>query len=79
MASWLGFGGNPVTISIALQGEQERKQVEQKSEKDVKELCPVYYDTESVAGQVSRGDNGKGRPEPTFSFGQTGHCATQGR
>lgn len=53
MAALFGFGGIPVEIEIKLAGEEGRKQVEQKVEKDKKELCPVYYDNESVTGQVS--------------------------
>jgi hypothetical protein len=48
-----GFAGAPVEVEIKLQGEAERKQVEVKGEKDKKEMCPVFYDGESVIGQVS--------------------------
>lgn len=53
MAALFGFGAVPVEIDITLAGEEGRKQIEQKLEKDKKELCPVYYDAESVAGQVT--------------------------
>jgi vacuolar protein sorting-associated protein 26 len=53
MAAFFGFGGVPVDVEITLQGEEGRKQIEQKTDKDKKELCPVYYDAESVSGQVS--------------------------
>lgn len=53
MASLFSFGGVPVDVEIKLQGEDERRQVEVKGEKDKKEMCPVYYDGESVVGQVS--------------------------
>lgn len=52
MAALFGFGAVPVEVDITLAGEEGRKQIEQKLEKDKKELCPVYYDAESVAGQV---------------------------
>lgn len=52
MASLFSFGGVPVDVEIKLQGEDERRQVEVKGEKDKKEMCPVYYDGESVVGQV---------------------------
>jgi len=54
MAAFFGFGGIPVDIEINLHGEEGRKQIEQKGEKDKKELCAVYLDGESVSGQVSR-------------------------
>lgn len=52
MAAFFGFGGTPVDIEINLHGEEGRKQIEQKGEKDKKELCAVYLDGESVSGQV---------------------------
>lgn len=52
MASFFNFAA-PVEVDVKLEGEQERKQVEIKGEKDRKEMCPVYYDGESVVGQVS--------------------------
>lgn len=52
-AFFSGFGAQPVDVDIRLQGEDQRRQVEVKGEKDKKEMCPVYYDGESVAGQVN--------------------------
>lgn len=52
MSSFFGFAAAPVDVEIRLRGEEERKQVELKGEKDRRELCPVYYDGESVDGQV---------------------------
>lgn len=51
--SFFGFTSAPVDVDIRLTGEEERKQVEVKGEADRKEMCPVYYDGESVEGQVS--------------------------
>ena len=52
MASLFGFGAQPVEVEIKLAGEDDRRIVEVKGEKDRKEICPVYYDGESVSGQV---------------------------
>ena len=46
------FFASPVDVDIKLEGEDERKKVEVKGEKDKTVSCPVYYDGESVAGQV---------------------------
>jgi hypothetical protein len=54
MAAIFGFGGTPVDVEIKLQGEEDRRQVEVKADKDKKEMCPVYYDGESVVGTVCR-------------------------
>lgn len=53
--SWLpGFQAG-LDADIILSGEDERKVVEVKGDKpERKETCPVYYDGESVKGQVSR-------------------------
>lgn len=54
MASFFtSFSAAPVDVEIKLAGEDERKQVEVKGEKEEKVMCPVFYDGESVAGQVS--------------------------
>lgn len=53
MASFFSFSSVPVDIEIKLQGEEGRRQVEVKGEKDQRELCAVYYDGESVSGQVN--------------------------
>jgi vacuolar protein sorting-associated protein 26 len=53
MASlFASFSAAPVEVEIKLAGEDERKQVEVKGDKDQKVMCPVFYDGESVAGQV---------------------------
>lgn len=54
MASFFNFASQPVEVEIKLNGEAERKQVEVKGEKEKKEMCPVYYDGESVVGQVCK-------------------------
>lgn len=46
------FSAAPVDVEIKLAGEEDRKQVEVKGDKDQKVMCPVYYDGESVVGQV---------------------------
>ncbi len=53
MTSFFNFATQPVEVEIKLNGEAERRQVEVKGEKEKKEMCPVYYDGESVIGQVS--------------------------
>lgn len=52
MASY--FFASPVDVEVTLEGEDDRKQVEIKSEKEKIVKCPVYYDGESVVGQVRR-------------------------
>lgn len=51
--SWLPSWQAGFDADILLTGEDERKVVEVKGEKDRRETCPVYYDGESVKGQVS--------------------------
>lgn len=46
------FFASPVDIDIKLEDEETRKQVELKLEKERKESCPIYYDGESIVGQV---------------------------
>lgn len=46
------FFASPVDIEVKLDGEDERKKVEMKGEKDKTISCPVYYDGDSVSGQV---------------------------
>ena len=46
------FFTSPVDIDIRLEGEEVRKQVEIKLEKERRESCPVYYDGDSIVGQV---------------------------
>ncbi|EAU83945.1 vacuolar protein sorting 26 [Coprinopsis cinerea okayama7 len=46
------FFASPIDVDIKLDGEEVRKQVEIKGEKDKTISCPVYYDGDSVGGQV---------------------------
>lgn len=50
MASF--FFASPVDVDVKLDGEDDRKQVEIKVDKEKPVRCPVYYDGESVVGQV---------------------------
>lgn len=52
MTSLFKFSGSPVEISIKLEGEENRRNVEMKGEGVEQELCSVYYDGESVSGRV---------------------------
>jgi hypothetical protein len=52
MASWLSFS-QPIDVDVRLEGEDQRKQVEVKMEKERKENCPIYFDGEAVSGQAS--------------------------
>lgn len=47
------FFASPVDVDIRVDGEDKRKQVELKLEKERHESCPVYFDGESVVGQVN--------------------------
>jgi len=46
------FFTSPVDIEVRLEGEENRKQVEVKLEKDRRESFPVYFDGESIVGQA---------------------------
>lgn len=46
------FFASAIDVDVKLEGEELRKQVEVKSDKDKTITCPVYYDGDSVAGQV---------------------------
>ena len=46
------FFASPIDVDIKLEGEEPRKQVEMKGEKEKTISCPVYYDGDSVGGQV---------------------------
>lgn len=46
------FFASPIDVDVKLEGEEIRKQMEVKSEKDKNIASPVYYDGDSVAGQV---------------------------
>lgn len=50
------FSAAPVEVEVKLTGEEDRKQVEVKGDKDQKVMCPVYYDGESVVGQVCQNE-----------------------
>ena len=54
------FFASPVNVDIKLEGEDDRKKVEVKADKEKMISCPVYYDGESVSGQV--------RPRPPASM-----------
>ncbi|KAG5633321.1 hypothetical protein DXG03_007599, partial [Asterophora parasitica] len=47
------FFASPIDVDIKLEGEDVRKQVDIKSEKEKTISCPVYYDGDSVGGQVA--------------------------
>lgn len=51
------FFAQPIDVEIRLEGEEQRKQVETKSEKEKAITCPVYYDGDSISGQVRLGLN----------------------
>lgn len=51
MASFFSFT-SPVDVDIRLESDEQRRQVEVKVDKDRRERCPVYFDGESVKGQV---------------------------
>ena len=46
------FFASPVDVDVKLDGEDDRKKVEIKGEKEKMISCPIYYDGESVSGQV---------------------------
>jgi hypothetical protein len=46
------FFASPLDIDIKFEGEESRKQVEIKGEKDRATSCPVYYDGDAVGGVV---------------------------
>lgn len=46
------FFASPVDVDIKLDGEELRKQVDTKGEKDKIIQSPVYYDGDSLGGQV---------------------------
>ncbi|KAJ3534193.1 hypothetical protein NM688_g7173 [Phlebia brevispora] len=47
------FFASPVDVEIKLDGEDERKKVDMKTDKEKTITCPVYYDGESIAGQIT--------------------------
>ena len=46
------FFASPVDVEIKLDGEDDRKKVDMKSEKEKMITCPVFYDGDGVAGTV---------------------------
>lgn len=46
------FFASPIDVDIKLEGEDARKQVEMKTEKEKVLSCPVYYDGDTVNGTV---------------------------
>ncbi|KAI8804877.1 putative PEP8-vacuolar protein sorting/targeting protein [Cladochytrium replicatum] len=52
MAGLFGLGGSSADIEVLLNGEDERRLVEVKVEKDKKSKFPLYFDGESVSGKV---------------------------
>ena len=46
------FCASPIDVEVKLDGEDERKQMDMKAEKERVITCPVYYDGDSLAGQV---------------------------
>lgn len=46
------FFASPVDVDVRLEDEDARKKVDIKGEKERIISCPVYYDGESIAGQV---------------------------
>ncbi|KAH0831206.1 vacuolar protein sorting-associated protein 26-domain-containing protein [Lanmaoa asiatica] len=53
LATMAYFFASPVDVDIKLDGEELRKQVDMKGDKDKLIQCPVYYDGDSVSGQVT--------------------------
>ncbi|KAK3832504.1 MAG: putative PEP8-vacuolar protein sorting/targeting protein [Linnemannia elongata] len=51
MANLFGFSA-PVDIQVSFKGEEERKMVEVKVDKDRREKFPLYFDGETVAGKI---------------------------
>ncbi|KAG0359382.1 hypothetical protein BGZ54_009980, partial [Gamsiella multidivaricata] len=48
------FGlSTPIDIDIHLNGQEERKLIEAKVDKDRKEKFPLYFDGETVAGKIN--------------------------
>lgn len=46
------FFASPVDVEVNLDGEDDRKKVDMKSEKERVITSPVYYDGDPVSGQV---------------------------
>lgn len=57
MASWLPLLSSSLDVDVRLldgsvSAEQSRRQIEVKIDKDRREMCPVYFDGETVQGEV---------------------------
>lgn len=52
MAPFFSFA-SPIEVDIKLENEEDRQQVSVKLEGNKTETNPIYYDGESVKGQVS--------------------------
>lgn len=78
MASWLTFS-QPVDVDIRLEGEQDRKTVEVKMDKDRKENCPIYFDGEGVVGQVSNLPSPSRESDPRSWSGRRERSEKEGR
>ncbi|KAF9369460.1 hypothetical protein CPC16_004496, partial [Podila verticillata] len=52
MSSLFGLS-TPVDIDIHFNGQEQRKQIEAKVDKDRREKFPLYFDGETVAGKVT--------------------------
>ena len=46
------FFASPIDVDVKLEGEDVRKVAETKGEKEKIISCPVYYDGDTVSGQV---------------------------
>ena len=46
------FFASPIDVDVKLEGEEFRKQVDMKTDRDKMISCPVYYDGDPVTGQV---------------------------
>ncbi|OCH94641.1 vacuolar protein sorting-associated protein 26 [Obba rivulosa] len=47
------FFASPVDVDIKVEGEDERKKMDLKMEKEKTVACPVFYDGDNVAGQIT--------------------------
>ncbi|EJD41556.1 vacuolar protein sorting-associated protein 26 [Auricularia subglabra TFB-10046 SS5] len=47
------FFAQPVDVDIRLDGEDQRKQFELKTDKEQRQSVPIYYDGEGIAGQAT--------------------------
>ncbi|KAG0030211.1 hypothetical protein BGZ82_007520 [Podila clonocystis] len=52
MSSLFGLS-TPVDIDIRFNGQEQRKQIEAKVDKDRRDKFPLYFDGETVAGKIN--------------------------